>query len=246
MSSLNPGNASNGREMYVCSNMGNYCTYILHHFTCSILSKWYLQHSLPPSSIPLPSPSPSLCRLPSLPYALPLPSLPYALALPSSFLDLSGVWTMHSRGSIHPYHVRRGCHCEGGGVTLPGRPSSCKGDTRKLTSITRVAPPFTRSSCSQAATGDVISSEELGGADVHCRISGCTDHYAATEEDALSITRLVVACLNLPPRIPTSYSPGMGSCYLASVGLFHRDTLCTCASPLTPTMPASRAATSLR
>lgn len=94
--SLNLGNASNGREMYVCSNMGNSCTYILCHFTFSILSKWYLQHSLPPSSIPLPSPSPSPCP----------PPLPLSPPPPLFLLDLSGVWTMHSRGSIHPHHVR--------------------------------------------------------------------------------------------------------------------------------------------
>ena len=62
-------------------------------------------------------------------------------------------------------------------------------------------PPFL---LPQAATGAIISSEELGGADVHCGISGCTDHYATTEEEALTITRLVIACLNLPPRPPTN------------------------------------------
>ncbi|MCP5464718.1 MAG: methylcrotonoyl-CoA carboxylase [Deltaproteobacteria bacterium] len=41
----------------------------------------------------------------------------------------------------------------------------------------------------KAATGEVVSAEELGGADVHCRESGVSDHYAETEEEALSKTR---------------------------------------------------------
>ena len=48
----------------------------------------------------------------------------------------------------------------------------------------------------QAATGDVLTSEELGGAHVHCAISGCTDHFASSEEEAIEITRRVVASLN--------------------------------------------------
>ena len=53
---------------------------------------------------------------------------------------------------------------------------------------------------SQAATGETIGAEELGGADVHCRISGCTDHYAESEEEAMSIARRLVASLNSRER----------------------------------------------
>lgn len=35
----------------------------------------------------------------------------------------------------------------------------------------------------KAALGEDVSTEDLGGADLHCRISGCTDHYAETEEE---------------------------------------------------------------
>ena len=37
----------------------------------------------------------------------------------------------------------------------------------------------------KAATGEVVSAEDLGGADVHSRISGVADHYAANDDHAL-------------------------------------------------------------
>jgi len=49
----------------------------------------------------------------------------------------------------------------------------------------------------QAATGEVVTAEELGGADVHTRISGVADHFATDDEHALALVRSVVA--NLPP-----------------------------------------------
>lgn len=67
----------------------------------------------------------------------------------------------------------------------------------------------------KAATGEVVSAEDLGGADVHSRISGVTDHYAADDYHAAAITRRIVANLNLvkrpdidiaPPRDPL-YAP---------------------------------------
>ena len=48
----------------------------------------------------------------------------------------------------------------------------------------------------KAATGEIVSPEELGGADVHCRTSGVTDHFANNDEHALSITRTIVQTLN--------------------------------------------------
>jgi acetyl-CoA carboxylase carboxyltransferase component len=44
----------------------------------------------------------------------------------------------------------------------------------------------------KAATGEVVTEEELGGADVHCRISGVSDHYALNDEHAIEITRNIV------------------------------------------------------
>src|SRR5262247_2656743 len=48
----------------------------------------------------------------------------------------------------------------------------------------------------KAATGEVVSAEELGGADVHARKSGVADHYAQDDHHALSIARRIVANLN--------------------------------------------------
>ncbi|HWA61570.1 MAG TPA: carboxyl transferase domain-containing protein [Caulobacteraceae bacterium] len=52
----------------------------------------------------------------------------------------------------------------------------------------------------KAATGEVISAEELGGADTHGRRSGVVDHVAADDEHALTIVRSIVANLNTVKR----------------------------------------------
>ncbi|MBE7412425.1 MAG: methylcrotonoyl-CoA carboxylase [Leptospiraceae bacterium] len=48
----------------------------------------------------------------------------------------------------------------------------------------------------KAATGEIVTPEELGGAEVHCRISGVTDHLAENDNHAISITRSIIANLN--------------------------------------------------
>jgi 3-methylcrotonyl-CoA carboxylase beta subunit len=48
----------------------------------------------------------------------------------------------------------------------------------------------------KAATGEVITAEELGGADTHGRRSGVVDHVAEDDEHALTIVRRIVANLN--------------------------------------------------
>jgi len=53
----------------------------------------------------------------------------------------------------------------------------------------------------KAATGEVVSAEELGGADVHSRVSGVTDHYALDDRHALGIARRIVANLNIVKNI---------------------------------------------
>jgi 3-methylcrotonyl-CoA carboxylase beta subunit len=53
----------------------------------------------------------------------------------------------------------------------------------------------------KAATGEVISAEELGGADTHGRRSGVVDHVADDDEHALSIVRNIVANLNSVKRV---------------------------------------------
>lgn len=53
----------------------------------------------------------------------------------------------------------------------------------------------------KAATGEVVTPEELGGADVHCRTSGVTDHYAENDYHALEITRSIVSNLNQKKKV---------------------------------------------
>jgi acetyl-CoA carboxylase carboxyltransferase component len=54
----------------------------------------------------------------------------------------------------------------------------------------------------KAATGEEVSAEELGGADVHCRVSGVADHYALDEEHALQLARDIVAGLTARKEAP--------------------------------------------
>ena len=52
----------------------------------------------------------------------------------------------------------------------------------------------------KAATGEVVSAEDLGGAEVHSRTSGVTDHMAMNDAHALGLARRIVANLNRPKR----------------------------------------------
>ena len=54
----------------------------------------------------------------------------------------------------------------------------------------------------KAATGEEVTSEELGGADVHTRLSGVADHFAENDEHALAIVRQIVANLNHEKKTP--------------------------------------------
>src|SRR5581483_11450120 len=49
----------------------------------------------------------------------------------------------------------------------------------------------------KAATGEVVTAEALGGAEVHCKVSGVADHYAENDEQAMKMVRNMVAHLNI-------------------------------------------------
>lgn len=66
---------------------------------------------------------------------------------------------------------------------------------RKQGTIFIGGPPLVK-----AATGEIVTAEELGGADVHCRTSGVSDHYAQNDEHALTICRNIVENLNRKPK----------------------------------------------
>jgi 3-methylcrotonyl-CoA carboxylase beta subunit/propionyl-CoA carboxylase len=54
----------------------------------------------------------------------------------------------------------------------------------------------------KAATGEEVTAEELGGADVHTRLSGVADYFAENDEHALALCRTVVSTLNAAKRLP--------------------------------------------
>jgi 3-methylcrotonyl-CoA carboxylase beta subunit len=62
---------------------------------------------------------------------------------------------------------------------------------RKQGTIFLAGPPLVK-----AAIGEIVSAEELGGADVHARTSGVADHYAQNDSHALGMARRIVANLN--------------------------------------------------
>ena len=59
----------------------------------------------------------------------------------------------------------------------------------------------------KAATGEVVSAEELGGAEVHSRISGVADHYAVDDRHALGIARRIVGDLNRIKHVSLDVQP---------------------------------------
>jgi len=59
----------------------------------------------------------------------------------------------------------------------------------------------------KAATGETVSANDLGGAEVHTKISGVADHLAEDEEDALLIARGIVKNLNIKALDEDMQSP---------------------------------------
>jgi 3-methylcrotonyl-CoA carboxylase beta subunit len=59
----------------------------------------------------------------------------------------------------------------------------------------------------RAATGEVVTAEELGGGDLHSRVSGVTDHLAADDADALRILRSIVDTFPAPAPAPWQRRP---------------------------------------
>lgn len=51
----------------------------------------------------------------------------------------------------------------------------------------------------EAATGEKVSGEELGGATLHCSVSGCADYFANDEDESSEYVRSVFETLNIPP-----------------------------------------------
>ncbi|ROR32435.1 carboxyl transferase domain-containing protein [Inmirania thermothiophila] len=97
--------------------------------------------------------------------------------------------------------------CTAGGAYIPAM-SDESIIVRRQGTIFLGGPPLVK-----AATGEVVSAEDLGGADVHCRTSGVTDHYALDDAHALEIARRVVANLNHRKQVPVDVAPPRAPVY---------------------------------
>ncbi len=84
--------------------------------------------------------------------------------------------------------------CTAGGAYVPAM-SDESVIVRNQGTIFLGGPPLVK-----AATGEVVTAEELGGADLHSRVSGVTDHMAESDAHALGIARRIVGSLNTVKR----------------------------------------------
>ena len=89
--------------------------------------------------------------------------------------------------------------CTAGGAYIPAM-SDESIIVREKGTVFLAGPPLVK-----AATGEEVSAQELGGADVHTRLSGVCDHLAENEEHALALCREVVANLNYHHQGPSKY-----------------------------------------
>jgi 3-methylcrotonyl-CoA carboxylase beta subunit len=86
--------------------------------------------------------------------------------------------------------------CTAGGAYVPAMADECI-IVKEQGTIFLGGPPLVK-----AATGEEVSAEDLGGADVHAKISGVADHYALNDSHALTLARRIVGNLNHRKEIP--------------------------------------------
>jgi 3-methylcrotonyl-CoA carboxylase beta subunit len=91
--------------------------------------------------------------------------------------------------------------CTAGGAYVPAMSDETI-MVRKQATIFLGGPPLVK-----AATGEEVTAEELGGADLHTRESGVADHYAMDDEHALAIVRRIVRNLNRQKHNPLALRP---------------------------------------
>ncbi|HVW54395.1 MAG TPA: carboxyl transferase domain-containing protein [Rhizobiaceae bacterium] len=100
--------------------------------------------------------------------------------------------------------------CTAGGAYVPAM-SDQSIIVRNQGTIFLGGPPLVK-----AATGEVVSAEDLGGADVHSRQSGVTDYYATSDAHAIGIARRILAGSNPPERRTRGIVPPRAPLYPAS------------------------------
>jgi len=91
--------------------------------------------------------------------------------------------------------------CTAGGAYVPAMADESI-IVREQGTIFLGGPPLVK-----AATGEEVAPEELGGAELHCRTSGVTDHLAENDRHALAIARSIVARLNRAKRVELELRP---------------------------------------
>src|SRR5262245_17979065 len=91
--------------------------------------------------------------------------------------------------------------CTAGGAYVPAMSDEAV-IVRKQGTIFLGGPPLVK-----AATGEVVSAEDLGGADVHARESGVADHYASDDRQALAMVRRIIADLGGVEERPRDRGP---------------------------------------
>lgn len=84
--------------------------------------------------------------------------------------------------------------CTAGGAYVPAMADESI-IVKQQGTIFLAGPPLVK-----AATGEEVSAEDLGGADMHCSVSGVTDHYALNDEHAIYLARQIVKNINKVPR----------------------------------------------
>ncbi len=89
--------------------------------------------------------------------------------------------------------------CTAGGAYVPAM-SDVTIIVRDQATIFLAGPPLVK-----AATGEVVSAEELGGGDVHTRLSGVADYLAEDDTHALALARRAVASLNRTPDVNANW-----------------------------------------
>ena len=87
--------------------------------------------------------------------------------------------------------------CTAGGAYVPAMSDETV-IVRGTGTIFLGGPPLVK-----AATGEEVTAEELGGADVHTRLSGVADYLAEDDEHALHLARTIVSTLNTVKRLPS-------------------------------------------
>jgi 3-methylcrotonyl-CoA carboxylase beta subunit len=85
-------------------------------------------------------------------------------------------------------------HCTAGGAYIPGL-SEYSVIVRGTGAIFLGGPPLVK-----AATGEIVTADELGGADLHTQVSGTADYPAATEPEAIAMARDIVAQWQRPEK----------------------------------------------